>query len=265
MKKILAIALVLMLAVGCFCLTGCGDATFGGNYQEATAEDVQTIVDSAEFQQGVQDITAQAGYEMIVDMYASMGSNVIDVNMDLKFINDENSPKMQGKVDMKMNVSYGGQSMDMSAKGDVYYADGYTYANETISAAGQSMSHKVKQAGDWSEYYGDYLEVMEMANQYDLGSLIEMAGESDTVKVSISTDDGTKIKFVVEGGEEGMSGNMEVIFVFDADYNLIANKINIDMSYTSQGQTESIKMNITNKPFAGNINLPSDLDSYVGF
>ena len=265
MKKILAISLVLMLAVGCFCLTGCGDATFGGNYQEATAEDVQTIVDSAKFQQGVQDITAQEGYEMIIDVYSKMDSNVFDVNMNLKFVNEDNNPKMQGTVDAKMNFSYGNQSVDMGAKGDVYYADGYTYANETVKANGQSISQKVKQEGDWSEYYSDYLEkIMDMANQYDLGSLIQMAGVSDTVKVSIATDDGTKIKFESVVNEEGSSGRMEVIFVFDADYNLIANKINIDSSYTYEGSTTTIKMNITNKPYTGTINLPGDLNTYVG-
>lgn len=262
MKKFLAIALVLMLAVGCFCLTGCGDATFDGNYQEATTEEIQTIVNSADFQQGTHEIDESNGYEMIMDMYMLDGDNLIDVDMNLKFAMVEDDAQMQGSINGKVKADLG-TPVDMEARGNFYYADGWTYADETGKISGTQITQKVKKQVEWDTYYAPYLSLMSMAEYYDLSLLVEMLEEDDNVSVSIATDNsGTKIKFVVTADEEGSEGSVEAIFVYDADYKLTATKINIDARYTDDDGTTTTKILMTYKPWTGTINLPADLADY---
>ena len=107
MKKILTITLVLMLAVGCFCLTGCGDATFGGNYQEATAEEVQSFANEAALAGGSNNVDLEAGYQLIVK--ANMPTANTNLDMDIKFAKDAQKGLM---LQATMNGNMGGTSVN---------------------------------------------------------------------------------------------------------------------------------------------------------
>ena len=234
MKKILAIALVLMLAVGCFCLTGCGDATFGGNYQEATAEDVQTFAENAALEQGSQEIDYTQGYQLVANV--DVDGNKME--MDIKFANDDEKGLVL-KADMKVS---GDEPINLNA----YVIDNYMYA--------QMEGQKVKMFDNMIT--PTYTGLLSELQDFDLSALALRAAEDTGIKLGMAqeADGTTKIKFEMPE-ETGIAGT--IILVFDGEYNLTAMKFDVVIN--------DVTMDLELKPFAGNINLPSDLDSYVGF
>ena len=138
MKKILAVLLVAILAIGCFALTGCGDATFGGNYEEATVTDVQAFADAAALAQGKDEIDFADGYEIYLDIYAPTDYMTIDAVLNMKI------KAVDGKLQMAgtMNATMSNSSSSQKTNGNCYWVDGMCYesGNVTMSAAGQTMS-----------------------------------------------------------------------------------------------------------------------------
>ena len=237
MKKILAISLVLMLAVGCFCLTGCGDATFGGNYQEATAEEVQSFANEAALAGGSNNVDLEAGYQLIVK--ANMPTANTNLDMDIKFAKDAQKGLM---LQATMNGNMGGTSVNGTK---MWVSEGISY----VSFQGL----KYKEYDD--EITPIYSNLIESVQNFDLSALAQRAIEDATIKLGmVREDDGTtKIKFEIPEDPQ-LQGT--IIFVFDAQYDLVA--MNFDVVVT--GNT----MSIVFKPWDGTVSLPGDIDSYVG-
>lgn len=233
MKKILSIVLVALLAIGCFALVGCGgDATFGGNYEEATATDIQSFADAAALAGGSNEVDPDQGYQLVGD--ATMEG--LDYDLDIRFKRDNQHGLV---LQAKMNMNVGGQSMNMNA----YVVNNYLYA--------EMMGQKIKMEDEMiTPVYTNLLNMME---SLDLSALIE--GLETNTKLGIARDDDgtTKIKFEIP---ENYSTHGTIILVYSADYDLIAMKYDIAMG-------ENFAMNISFKPWSGTINLPN-LNSYVG-
>ena len=232
MKKILSILLVAILAIGCFALVGCGDNTFGGSYEEATATDVKSFADAAAEAGATNEVDYAQGYQLTAKMEIS-GQKT---DMDIKFANDD----AKGVVlQAKMNVNMGGQSMNLNA----YVVENYFY--------GELYGQKLKMYDDMiTPVYTDLLESLQ---SFDLSALAQNAIEDATIKLGmIKEEDGTtKIKFEMPEDSDIVG---TIIFVFDANYNLSAMKFDVEMT--------SMKVNLELKPWGGKINLPN-LDSYT--
>lgn len=250
MKKILSVLLVAILAIGCFALVGCGDNTFGGNYEEATATDVQNFANEVAQAEGVTEIDIADGYALYIDVYAPSGAMTVDATLDMQIKAVDGAIQMQGKMDANMSSS----SITQKSKGTCYWVDGVVYENVNVTATmggqTQSGSMKMKYAmPEFEDFVGEYASI---AEGLDFAGLVEMSISNEAIGLSMVRDDnGTKIKFVIPENE-AMAG--EVVFVFDASYNLTSMKIDIEAGETS--------MLMTYKPWNGNINLPGDLNSY---
>ena len=258
MKKILSVLLVAILAIGCFALVGCGDATFGGNYEEATAQDVQSFANEAALAQGKDEINLADGYELYIDITMPQSLSpmnmAIDAELDMKIKSVEGSIQMAGT--MKMDMS--GPQISQKMNGSTYWVDGMCYesGNVTQNMAGQSASGYQKIKYDLPEFEDVFGMYAAFADGLDFEGLVEMSIINEAIGISMVRDEnGTKIKFVIPENEN-VSG--EVVLVFDADYNVTSMKYDIE---TRVGE-DVMSLVMTYKPFNGNVSLPSDLDSY---
>lgn len=237
MKKILAIALVLMLAVGCFCLTGCGDNTFGGNYQEATAEEVQTFASEVSLAGGSNNVDLEAGYQLIVK--ANMPTANTNLDMDIKFAKDAQKGLM---LQATMNGNMNGTSVNGM---NMWVSEGISYVS--------FQGFKYKKYDD--EITPIYSNLIESVQDFDLSALAQRAIEDVTIKLGMVREDNgtTKIKFEMPENPD-IAGT--IILVFDADYDLMAMKFDVEMN--------DVTMNLELKPWNGTVNLPGDLNTYIG-
>ena len=219
-------------------MTGCGDATFGGNYQEATAEDVQTFANEAALAGGSNDIDLALGYQLIAKMSFGEGAQAYNMDMDIKFSAD-NDDGILLTATMKGKVS--GQNVNAT----MYWADGYAYVN----TEGLKVKERMEDMGD---IYGDLVSAVE---GFDLSALAQMAIEDTTIKLGMVREDNgtTKIKFDMPENSVLVG---TIVFVFDAEYDLSAMKFDVTM--------QGMKLEITYKPWNGTVNLPGDLNTYVG-
>lgn len=266
MKKILAVLLVAVLAIGCFALTACGgDATFGGNYEEATAEDILVFATEAENAGGSSDIDLADGCEvkMIVknmpQPMAPYGYGVADMEMTLRIVSENGAMKAEGTAKGKTKLTSGMYSgMESDTTGKVYWTDGYMYVTEDVTQRfqGQTATGNVK--NKMPVTLDAYLDgQMSELDGFDFEELVPMAltlGEK--MGLSIARDENsTKIKFVIP---ENNSVGGEIIFVFDANYNLTSMRYDV----TIGSGEDAFEMDITYKPYSGSVSLPNDLDTY---
>ena len=266
MKKILSILLVVIMAISCFALVGCGgDATFEGNYEEATATDVQNFANSVDAADGDTDIDIEDGYEINMEVKnmiqtTPMGTAVADLDMTFRVKSELGNMKVEGTAKGKTKYNAGVYSgMEIDANGKVYWTGGYLYSNEsdTIRYQGQTQPQEYKQKiqmEDFDTYLNTYAQNFD---GLDFSELVEMAvAVGDKMGLGISQDEnGTKIKFSIPVNN-GVSG--EMIFVFDNNYNLTSLKYDVTIGNTEDAMT----IVATYKPYSGNVTLPNDLDTY---
>ena len=235
MKKILAVLLVAVLAIGCFALTACGgDATFGGNYEEATATEVKAFADSAALAGGTNEVDYTQGYQLVAKM--DMGQYG-KYDMDIKFANDDDKGLV---LQARMNMNVSGQSMNVNA----YVVNNYLYA--------EMYGQKVRMYDDIIT--PTYTDLLEKLQSYNLSAIAENAMQNTAIKLGMVKDEDGTTKIKIDMPEEtGADGT--IILVFNAQYNLVAMKFDIEMS--------TMKVNMELKPWGNKINLPN-LDSYIG-
>lgn len=247
MKKLLSLFLALVLCCGVIALTGCGDkdtttvdATFAGNYVEATAEDVEAIEHEAALK-GEEGTTIDYadGVCISINMIMAEDNMPVSVNETLYCSSIDNKLVMQGFASTSV--------MGINMSGSIYFTDGYIYMN----MAGLKMKVETGLDGYISDNIGEALS--------DLGTILEDVRELSGVKYAIdrSSFDG-KLKVKISYSDV-IDGNCEVCFVYNPDMSLSAIKINQSMTFG--GITEA--MDISIKPWDGMVQLPADLDTYV--
>ncbi len=252
MKKLLALMLVLSLCVSTALFTACGSSTFKGNYKETTAEEVTTFM--AEIAEDGEEIDILSGVKIVIKADMPMGEETMKVDASMSLTEEE-----EGKYALTSNyyVKMGETEADM----DVVYKDGVSYTNIKTKGA----EAKIKATQDIDDALNS-LEALEMAFEYDLDMALEMAAQYEGVKIYMDKgEDGAKIKVSGKIEDEGSKGDIELIFVYNAQNKLIASSITMNAEMTYEGETVKTSMTATVEPWSGKISAPSDASDYLGF
>ncbi len=248
MKKLLTFIMCIVLAIGVMSFAACGDSTFKGNYEEVDKATAAEFAESVNGDSSVLDM--KSGMEMEFSIESESDEFSFSMEYDLKCAyNAEQQMEMEGSVK--------GKGEGQTIKGDIYYSNGLMYIN--------SDGMKIKQAVDYEEF-------LEGVTGMGSSAIIDIEGamtylETDTTgSIKVYLDKGeTESKFKLEVNNfsvEGVKVNGEYYYVFDANGNLIACKIDVSMTMSYEGYNSDMSVYMVVKAYDGKISLPSDLDSY---
>lgn len=149
MKKLLTLALCLILAISTCMMTACGggDKTFAGNYsQEITmdqlVEDLQT-----ESQKEIGGLSIDLGFNLAYDMGEQKMSTDMDLNLALQVIEAQSEAEEAqligaGSFNVKDDGIFSRFGASMDAK--VYLDEQYIYADAKANTGDESYSTKEK-------------------------------------------------------------------------------------------------------------------------
>ena len=254
MKKLLLILLAVILSISCLSLTGCADV-FDGDYQDCTIEDLQAIVNSAEFQQGIHTIVLSNGYEV-------KNSFTGEAYLGYGYENGKETGEIIGKFalsngELKAHIFhtttfFNGNSNLGSGERELWYSNGWVYERISTNFLGQKITNTAKNDGNgwWLgfTFSAEFLYSM-IYDEISFASIFQEAITDNTISISvISNEKETKIKFYSKD-------NFEAIFIFDSQYNLTHQKYTEWDDNHEQSTTTWI-------PYSGNISFPNNLDSY---
>lgn len=247
MKKLLTLVMCLVLAIGVMGFTACGDSTFKGNYEEVDKATAAEFAESVNGESSVLDM--KSGMEMEFSMEMD-GEMEFSMEYDLKC-----AYNAQQQIEMEGSVK--GKGEGQSIKGDIYYSNGFMYIN--------SDGMKIKQAVDYEEFL-EGITSMGSDAIIDIQGVIEYLEMDNTGSIKVYLDKGeteSKVKVEVNNfSVEGVKVNGEYYYVFDANGNLIACKIDVSVTISYQGYNSSMSVYMVVKAYDGKVSLPSDLDSY---
>lgn len=247
MKKLLTLVMCLVLAIGVMGFTACGDSTFKGNYEEVDKATAAEFAESVNGESSVLDM--KSGMEMEFSMEMD-GEMEFSMEYDLKC-----AYNAQQQIEMEGSVK--GKGEGQSIKGDIYYSNGFMYIN--------SDGMKIKQAVDYEEFL-EGITGMGSDAIIDIQGVIEYLEMDNTGSIKVYLDKGeteSKVKVEVNNfSVEGVKVNGEYYYVFDANGNLIACKIDVSVTISYQGYNSSMSVYMVVKAYDGKVSLPSDLDSY---
>ncbi len=260
MKKVLTMLLCFVLTLSIALATGCGgDATFNGNYSEASVVNTAAFAEKVENAEGKQEIDTAKGIEMTFKLEGSDSAEgiteSITMNMSLKSAIKDEKFSFAGKVD---GITKCTGEQDEKEAMEMYYSDGKFYVNEN----GDKMYVELDMEAAISQVENGLSQAF-----YQIQSLEELLAEFTVMpgaKIYIDDNENTpKIKFEYKVEADGLKTEMLTVMVFDKDYNLTAYKMEMKISGVMDGVNGSTNMSMTIKPYSGNIDLPSDLDAYV--
>ena len=274
MKKILAVIVCAILALGAMSMFGCGDATFNGNYKEASAATIEEFAQNTEKGEGFDVQTS--GFLMELKTTTKSAMEMMGVKMDINAESSANlkisnkDGKIQAAGSSKTNsVSKitGGENAGtttVNEEAEVYYNEGWAY-RKLKDADGET---KVKVQISIESAIGSVIggaeagEDSSMPNIFDkelFATLYAEMGKTEGVKILIDAE-ARKVKIDVEGVTQGaVKASGAIYLAYDANYNLIAMKYDIKMD---MGEYGSITIYLLVKGYDGAVSLPSDLDTY---
>lgn len=267
MKKLITIMLCLILSLSVFATVGCGGGSvFNGNYKEATETEVEAFAQAvAEAEKG-EEFNYNSGVKLELEISVESSEYNMDLSAEIKSIAVEEKLQMAGEMTMSGIMPGAEEEVEESNSAKIYYVDDYMYLDTKIE--GEEM--KIKQPMTVDEFIGS---AGSMGNMGDMGldldsvtslsQLLESMGEIPNVKISIDNGKSNN-KIKIEATDEEMGAVGTAILVYDASYNLIAAKVEMEMSMQIS-DTESMAMStsVVIEPWSGSIDLPSDLDTYT--
>ncbi len=270
MKKLLTLFLCLVLTLSLALVAGCNDdknSSFGGDYKEATKEEVLAF--ASDIEESAYEIDFSKGISLNAQISSSSSEGSTEVEMSLKSLLKDGSFKMAGVINGTESGVVEGETIEESGVYGLYYdANKYYYYEKEDGEETKTVKEL------------DYQDVLPLANMnfgYALSNIKSLnimierqfAMYGDGVEYSMeATETSTKIKIafngdVEQGGATG-SADVEVVFVFDANKQLVGFSMESEVSgsHPDYGEMTNV-VSLTIEAFDGEIELPSDLDSYT--
>ncbi len=249
--------------------TACGgSSSFDGDYKEATKEDLQAFSKELETVENAEELDFSKGLKLDFEMITeATGEGSLEMKMNLKTAVKDNDLQMAGEAKMAMT---GGEEEMPEENVSVYFKNGKCYA----SMGDLKIVDTIEVDDVIDEFYSDAFEQV-----LELDDLVEQFNYyGDNVKYSMDKNDKTvKIKFEFEGQVNqpvapSVTMDMDVecvaVLVFDAQTKaLIAYKYESTMEGSTTTPTGEYAVNayvsMSIEPWEGEIEFPSDLDTYV--
>ncbi len=272
MKKLLSILTCVVLSLSMIFAIGCGgeSAAFKGDYKEASKEEIALLAAEFDAVEDSSEVDFSKGVKMefysSTDVDGGIGdSGTLDMEMNFYSIYKESGLQMSGDMSMK----YKGDNAPDDEKVEFYYKDGTSY----VAVGDMKVATKVDSDDFIDDNFGEAFASLE-----ELDDVIEeFLAYGNDAKYSIDkNEENIKVKFEYNGSikqnQLGVSIDMDMettyIFVFDAvTKKLIAYKAEVfaDFTSTASGQSYSGKnaTTLVIEPWQGEVELPSDLDTYL--
>ncbi len=269
MKKLVTLLLSLVLILSLGLVVGCkkSDPVFGGKYKSATKDEVLAF--AALLTDDNYEIDYTKGISLDYEDESEQGDNVESETIVLETIMKDEKFQLFGEIEYAEKGEYEGQAYDEAGIMGFYYNDGKLYS---LDDDGESVTktYNTIEYTNVIPYIGMYIRSA-LSNIREIGATIEMFENNYGIqdyKLSMQTsDEGTKVKIAYDGDVTigGTTGkvDIEIIYVFNADKNLTAFKMENSSSATQNGVKTANDMTMTLKSFDGTITLPNDLDTYT--
>ena len=198
MKKFLALIASVILAVSLFTFAGCGEdkGTIKGNYKEATAEEVQTALESVDEEKLKENVNGlEIGSKLDFSMTADGKTSKVDINVGGKLTLGE---EIFASLTFGMKTT-GEENEEL--KVNAYLSGDYAYADIVGDAVGESG---LKAKVNYADLLQDLLpEDEEFADgeiegdfTLDIGKALELL-KTYKINVGMDTSDGLKFKLSV--------------------------------------------------------------------
>ncbi len=242
MKKLLTLVSCLVLSLCITLSVGCsgGKDAFDGNYQEATAAQVNSF--AQEIPVTGEELSLASGVKLEAVMNITMGEGYYS-NTEMSFIiaEQDNVLKMSGTASSDNKIP-GFESI--KASGNIYYNDDTLYIEENGNKYYQTLP-----LDSFLEGYTSELEELD-----------EVLEEFDDILQGVSyymeqTPQTTKIKIVIDD-VNGLDSTM--YFIYDVNNTLTGIKLE-STTTSSYGTTEMV---VSMELYEGSVSLPNNLDEY---
>jgi hypothetical protein len=241
--------LSVIMALSTAMMFGCGEkSAFDGNYQEVAGDGPEmTALYTAHVDADVKEIAMGSGVTFKVDYKMTYDGESMTVKMTMNMLEIDGTLQMQGSMNMSMP--------GMNVTADIWYKDGYIYMNGALGG----QTQKAKMQMTLEEFVGENTGSEVDTSLSFINSFEGWFGE-EGVKIFIDDSGETKkVKFNIE--DNSSSTDMDLYFLFDADYNLIGAKTTMSIESAYRG---NIDTSVEMTAFKGTtLNFPSDLDSYI--
>ena len=244
MKKLLTIMLCLILTISASTMFGCQKSIFDGNYTETSKTEVATLASNIADADGGEEMDYAQGTKLSLNASIVNGEESLSLKMDIKTIAKDNDFKMEGSIDF----SYPSQTV----AGELFYAEGCLYLN--------SNSGKIKQQIDYNAFFDEYLNST-FAIPFAISDLLGQLSLNPNVKCFV--DDKTDVKKIKIEFESSTEGTGKAVFVYNAQYKLIALSYDISLEINTGDTSTKISAGFSIEPWSGSISTPTDLDTYV--
>lgn len=247
MRKLLTLALCLVLAISTCMMTACGgeDKTFAGNYsQEITidqlVEDIQTENDV-----DIGGLSIDLGFNLTYNMGEQKMSTDVDLDFALQVVEAQSEAEETkligaGSFNIKDKGIFSKAGASMDAK--VYLDEQYIYADAKASAGDESNSAKQK------------ISILELLEEIDSIGDPEMDLSSLLVAAKFYKADSTDSKkYKISITKEDLLANIEDLPVEVTEY-MTVNELAIYLVFTNDNAFSALKVDV-------NVELASDGNS----
>jgi hypothetical protein len=243
MKKLLTIMLCLILTMSASTMFGCQKSIFDGNYTETSKTEVATLASNIADADGGEEMDYAKGAKLYLGAEIANGEESLSLKIDIKTIAKDNDLKMEGSVDFS--------NPSQTVAGKLYYSEGFLYLN--------SDTEKSKQQIDINSFFDQYFSsIFEIP--FAINDFLEDLSLNPNVKCFV--DDKTDVKKIKIEFESSTEGTGKAVFVYNAQYKLIALSYDISLEMNLGDTNTKISADFTFEPWSGSISTPTDLDTY---
>lgn len=291
LKKFMTV-LMAVVCVFSLCLFGCGDdvpEVFAGDYEKMDNQKIESLLTDISEKQGKKtDIDFSKGIDFSMKMKVeSSGATLEAVNGKIEYSLKTKVVDNDFVIAGKMITDVGDKDADMDM--EIYYADGFAfckYGEDKVKMSarfddilGEFNLDDISQIGNQGDGF-DFESILKQVQDLNASGKISLESDKlglDVKKAQASIDasgDQTKLKVELEftmemdmfGAKSKNETDAVYYYLFDKDYNLVG--MYVDGTTKTEGTFDGktgkmeVKMNISAVPFDGEIEAPSDLNTY---